>query len=367
MTDIEQLVRDALGDHARALPLPPRAAEDARRAAGRRRRNTAVLAAAAAVTGVVAAASLLPRLDGPDHAVPAQSPLEQSVVRDGIRLAVRLDDSTPEVGQTVTGELTVTNTRDDGVQVLAGCGRQPSLTFDYSGLIAPEPASPAGVAGEFEQRLLGPLPSRGTGVDPLFTFAPRTYSPPVPERALRCPPDEPPTELPAGASLARRVSWTVQTPGSAATDADVPAQAVIAYLLPDGPGGAPVAGDPESAGSTTPHARDLLLRFAVQVRGGDRTRASLPQAVRGAVTDSRFTAALQDAPRRSWRFAWVLPTDKPAPALTFGQADTDPAFGSVGEWHIVLVYGTSNGERRLTATVDARTGQVTEVSQGAER
>lgn len=370
MTDIEQLVRDALGDDARLLPVPTAAAATARRAVGRRRAAT-VASAVVAVVGVSFAALLLPHPSSGDPVRPAAQPLEQSVDRDGLRLTIRLDDAAPAVGQAVSGDLTLTNTRSEAVGVIAGCGRQPSLMFNYSSMIAPAPAPPATPAGEFERQVLGQPPRPQTTVDRrhFFGFAPRNYSPPAPGGAGQCNDDGTVTPLAAGGTLTRHLAWTVQTPGAARADTDLPGQAVIAYVLPPAADGTPSEGDPTSNGSTTPAARDLVLRFALSLHGGHDDRTSLSAAVRAAITDSRFAAAVTAAPQDSWEFGWVLPTDKPGPgdnarqSVSFGQVDTDPAFGPVDTWYVVLVYRDGTAEHRVTATVDGHTGQVTGVTK----
>jgi len=93
---------------------------------------------------------------------------------------------------------------------------------------------------------------------------------------------------------------------------------------------------------------------------------TLGDAVRAATADPRFAEVLRESGSTAWEQAWALPFDKQGTS-SFGQADTDRAFGPVATWHVAVVVRSQDGRNRTTAQIDGRTAEVLDVQTQPER
>jgi hypothetical protein len=368
MTAVEDRLRDELTDRAWDLPVPadPMGWVVRRVSRDRRRRASVALPLCAALLAVTAAlATGAVRRDGQDPQNVAGNAREWTTVRDGLQMTARLSDDTPAVGERVTGTLTVTNRRTESVQFLDVCGEAPSLHLDYSPLVATP-----GTAGTDPVSLFVRRVARWTrSADPADGFfAPSLGSYQVTDRQNRPCPRGGPLVLAAGASTVRHVAWTVGSPNGAAVAAELPARAVFTYLLPPGPDGSPVAGDPSSKGSTTPSARLLDLRFTLALHGGNPDRPGVGEIIQAAADNPTFADVLRQQPSGSWLFGWALTVDKTSTAhgISFGEQDTDPMLNPARRWFVALVYSNVAGTMRTTAHVDGATGRVLSVTTDLE-
>lgn len=370
MSDVEERLRLGLADPAwDGTPWADPVGRLRQRVARDRRRRAVAAPIAVAVTLAAVAGGTALLREGTSASttgtVAGSAPLNVSVERDGLTMTLRLDDGTPAVGQRVVGRLSLANGRDEAVQVRSGCGRQPSFNVDYRSFLQSRvKGDDQGPVTRFSGAVLGDLP---TSSSLLFGGAPRYFQVPAPGGV--CPEDQADVPVAPGGVLDREIAWTVEVPGGVATESTLPITAVISYVLPAGPDGVVPQGDSTSRGSTTPTARNLTLDTGVPVHGGDSGRAAVPDVVGAALADDRFRSVLARVPTDRWRYAWVLPADKPTEhgGFSFGSRDTDPAFGKVDTWYVALVYSSGNGSAtRATATVDGATGRVIDVLERPE-
>jgi hypothetical protein len=281
-------------------------------------------------------------------------------------MTVRLSHAALTVGQQVTGTLTVTNGRPEAVEFLDPCSRAPTLHLDYAAVIPTPRDSGTDPVAQFVRQVTHRTPSRDEA-DSFFVPALGTYQ--VADRTTsQCGPDDGPAVLAVGASTVREVSWTVGSPNGTAVDAELPARAIFTYLLPRGPDGKPVEGDPSSQGSTTPSARLLDLKFTLALHGGNADRPGVHEIIQAAADAPAFATVLRSQPRDTWSFGWALTQDKSstANAVSFGERDTDPMLTPAPRWYVVLVYRTGSGTTRTTAQVDGSNGHVISVKTSPE-
>lgn len=367
MIEVEDRLREGLANRVWDLPVPAdpvgwvarRVSRDRRRRAG-----VALSLCAALVAGSAALAVGLHRM-GHGPADIAGEAREWTTVRDDLAMTVRLSNDAPAVGERITGTLTVSNRRTDAVRFLNPCGDAPTLHLDYTTLVPVPTTAGTDAASLFVQRV-----TRWTRpADPAdIFFAPSLGSYQVTDRLNRPCANGRPLVLAAGASTARSVAWTVGSPNGSAVNGELPVRAIFTYLLPPGPDGRVVEGDPSSKGSTTPSARLLDLRFTLALHGGNPGRPDVGEIIQAASEDPTFADVLRREPSDTWRLGWALTADKTstADAISFGEQDTDPMLSPAPTWFVALVYSNTAGTMRTTAQVDGATGGVLSVNTRLE-
>lgn len=344
-----------------AVPADPNAWVRRRASRDRTRRAVVLPAVAAVLVGAVAVGA--GGLTGVGRDTSGQTATDggadsatHTAARDGLTLSLLLSDDTPAVGDRVTGTATVHNTRSQPVEIFTGCGVAPGLSLDYSVAFPRDPAAP-----EFVQAVMGPFEQQGDTVMFGSSVAQSWWLPKDGPRG-DCPTGQPSTTTIApGKSYVRKIAWTVQSPGGAPMDADLPARSGIDYVTPDGAGAAR-AGDPSAT------ERRLDVDFTLGLHGGDPGRKSLTEVLRAAADDERFARVLGEHPRSTWRQAWALGSDldsNPAAALA-EQDKVQQTFNPVDTWYVGLLYDRPGGRSRTTARVDGRTGEVLDVTSAPD-
>ncbi len=297
---------------------------------------SASIAPSAEPSPSVAAASASATAE-PSPSVPLARPVTEQVEEEGIRLTVTLDRDRTEFGERIVAETMVENIGSDVVF----WGHSSSCVHPVSIRVRPDdPESPSygredwpGDSGVLKQVMVD---KRTTGSDPEFSFLPAEWL--DSDENFACTSDLQVSELAPGESLPQQLGWDTlghyempPPPGSYTVDA------TFHFMSRAAPPRGEVGTDAFSVHLTVPLAID----------GPEVDYLGPGEAVDALLADPAYQAQLADAPLRRWL-----------------QSDIEFADG---RWETALYFKASATEvepvQALVATIDARTGAVSDVGR----